>query len=802
MTSLNKYLVLTILATSVGFIAINVVLFKLITLGNNISGFGCFKSFVIKADELDEINAEKQQKQKELIQLENNINAILKSNRSLRFKITKLQEQIARIKKLQRFYQKQADVLSEQLRQTKEKRRILLKQLGGFIEPNPSFLDYVRIFVTESKQHGDDRFSLIDTFMTYVIIRKYYYGKIQELNNKEQVLYGQFLKAKQNLNTAINIEKDANKQLQQLKQKYAQIQRALYTSYSRRAALINEITVLSAKAKKIIEQKAAQSGGGGNTIGDSGGSGGGAGDVIPPDTSGKEYKIIVGNQTYETDGPIDISITGGDCSTNASAVPQCPTSYIKMWVYNANKTKNGGEWDYRGHLVIYKELAGAFAVNKISLEEYVLGIGEMPSSWGKAASGKGIEALKSQAVAARTYAYAKYLKGYTLADSVSDQNYVGARKELWTDGNYWVNAVKATQGRILKSNGQVITAYYHSSCGGATLSTQEVWGGYRPYALGISDRYKDSNGKWVPYDKDSPYSAFAWGNADVPMVYLKDLLNASIYIKLHANGNYVPANIQDNVACPLPRKTEVSGTLNFTNISAVQARKCSGGYTALQLANVLGNNAVDKQFDSITKVYATFKDNNGNPAGDQFNIGKDAKYTDSIVIEGKKNGTTKKVYIPAGFFKLAYNLRSPGTNFIRQQSHRGALFDIWQKPGDYSARSYGYGHRVGMCQYGAYGRAKQGQTYVQILSAYYAHLDMKNGLPPQIYTNRGPIVRVKITHPGDALCPSASSCDPSIKNGTYILRFTASKGNLHIVDTEGNINLNIPAGQVVEIRRG
>ena len=756
---------------------------------------GIFLNKVVHADELSTVYSQKDKKQKELESLEKQIQNILKSNKSLSAKITEMKKEVKKAEELQKYYAKETDKYAKLLNKYGDEKKKLYTGAGKVFLEGPGFVEFANTFVTRAKEHKD--FSFIDSLMTFLTLREYYTDKFGELSAKEQQAYGNFLYYKKNLDASNRLVADTKGYLKELNDQYAKYKSTLYVSYAKKSALVNEITALSAKARKIIEQKARDSGGS-NTIGGSGG-GSSSGGAIPVGNSGANYTIKYGSTTKSLNtSKLYISTTGTNCA-GGSSVPGCSNGYTKVMILNANKSKNGGTWYYRGTLVVDKNLTGAFFINRVTLEEYVLGIGEMPSSWG---ANNGAEALKAQAVAARTYAYSKgIVKGLTLFDTTLDQNYVGTRKEIYSYGNYWVQAVASTAGRILKSGGNVITAYYHSSCGGSTLSTQEVWGGYRPYALGISDRYQ-SNGKWVSYDKDSPYSAFARGDADVPMIFLKDILNASIYLQRNATGTYIPPAVQDKIACQLPKVSQVSSPLSFSKISTVQASKCSSNsYTASQLHSALGNYAIDKQFDTISKVYVTFKDKNGQASGNQFNIGKDAKYTDSVVVEGKKNGATKKVYIPAGFFKLAYNLRSPGSNYIGQSSKNGALYDIWQKVGDYSARTYGLGHRVGMCQYGAYGRAKKGQTYAQILSAYYANLDYSNGLPTKVYNDRGPIVSVKISQPGRALCPSSYSCDSSIKNGTYITKVTANAGNLIIKDASGNVVATVPAGTWVEIKR-
>lgn len=130
---------------------------------------------------------------------------------------------------------------------------------------------------------------------------------------------------------------------------------------------------------------------------------------------------------------------------------------------------------YSGVIEVWKGENGLYIVNEIPLEDYIKGVvaGEVGNSWD-------IEALKAQAVVARTYAlYQKLNNGkmpYHLTSSVLHQVYKG--------GNIPENIAKAvndTRGEILTYDGKPIIAYYHSTSGGMTEDPAEVFGKSYPY---------------------------------------------------------------------------------------------------------------------------------------------------------------------------------------------------------------------------------------------------------------------------------------------------------------------------------
>ncbi|MEZ5165558.1 MAG: SpoIID/LytB domain-containing protein [Acidimicrobiales bacterium] len=112
----------------------------------------------------------------------------------------------------------------------------------------------------------------------------------------------------------------------------------------------------------------------------------------------------------------------------------------------------------------------------LDMQDYVRGIGEIPSSWP-------LEAQKAQAVAARSFAASAIIRRagngrpFDLYASTQDQNYVGHSKET-ACGN-WCTGVASTDNQVLVHSGTVIEAYYSSSNGGYSAPPPDVWSGAR-----------------------------------------------------------------------------------------------------------------------------------------------------------------------------------------------------------------------------------------------------------------------------------------------------------------------------------
>ncbi len=143
---------------------------------------------------------------------------------------------------------------------------------------------------------------------------------------------------------------------------------------------------------------------------------------------------------------------------------------------SSGKTKDS----FRGAIEITPSAKGLLLVNQVDLEEYMLGVVacEMPSEFD-------VEALKAQAVAARTYAWANRNKhrkeGFDLCDSTHCQMYSGVDRET----ERTTKAVRDTKDLVALHHGKLICALYSADCGGITES------GDKPYLCSVSDKPDD-----------------------------------------------------------------------------------------------------------------------------------------------------------------------------------------------------------------------------------------------------------------------------------------------------------------------
>lgn len=287
---------------------------------------------------------------------------------------------------------------------------------------------------------------------------------------------------------------------------------------------------------------------------------------------------------------------------------------------------------YRGTLEVYPVPGhGLVVVNQVDLEAYLRGV--VPVEIGPR-SPEEREAVKVQAVAARTYAVANLGRrdslGFDMFGSVEDQVYggVGEEREEVT------RAVRATAGEILVYGGRPIRAFYHSTGGGTTARVTDAWNREdAPYLRRVSDR-RPGGGH---YCEASP--RYRWEE--------------------RWTAEELGAAVRRGVAGTFGADSSRVGRVLDVEVTG---RTDAGRATGLAVRT----------------------------AGGRWHVTKD---------------------------DIRFFLRTPDGRGLRS-----TWFDVVEGPseeGGLHLAGRGYGHGVGMCQWGAIGRARAGHGYAEILSHYY-----------------------------------------------------------------------------------
>lgn len=198
------------------------------------------------------------------------------------------------------------------------------------------------------------------------------------------------------------------------------------------------------------------------------------------------FSVFGGAGLGTTAAPVTATATGGTISLTGG-VGGATTAAVAVSFAGAPMRMTPPNTRYnRGTIVLVPTGNGSIqAVLSISMQEYLYGLGEMPSSWPAAA-------LQAQAIAARTYAQLKVesTRGggtYDIVGGLPDQSYIAYEKEAGAMGPQWVAAVNATDGQVLRYGGSLISATYSASSGGYTENSENVWVSAVPYLRGVPD---------------------------------------------------------------------------------------------------------------------------------------------------------------------------------------------------------------------------------------------------------------------------------------------------------------------------
>ena len=198
--------------------------------------------------------------------------------------------------------------------------------------------------------------------------------------------------------------------------------------------------------------------------------------TMKPTGSGREVTVyITGTDT--------VLYTHTNASYNLAVHPLSSSGKAQTWFKG---------YTYYGDFEYYRYKGGGrlTVINVLNIEDYVKGVVpiEMSNSWP-------IEALKAQALCARTYAaksigsistYAEY--GFDITDDTYCQAYLGTSRA----GTNSDAAVDATRGKYVTYNGALCTTFYFSSDGGGTESSENVFYSALPYCRGVIDPFEES----------------------------------------------------------------------------------------------------------------------------------------------------------------------------------------------------------------------------------------------------------------------------------------------------------------------
>jgi SpoIID/LytB domain protein len=370
-----------------------------------------------------------------------------------------------------------------------------------------------------------------------------------------------------------------------------------------------------------------------------------------------------------TNGSFTITIAGGDkCLKNIreNITLKCHSGFLGV----KNLQRHGKQALYRGFFEITKADNGQFfLVNVVSLEDYLKSVvpNEMPIKFG-------IEALKAQAVVARNYAIAprlKEFKEFDLYDSVASQVYFGTNTEHPTSNQ----AVKETEGIVLLHGGNPILPLYFSTSCGHTENYENAFADPKTNAF---------PGFPLPYLKGKP---------DNPKIgNLRDEDTAKKFFKSHPQF--------------IDRESKYFRWQKEWNVQ--------------ELKDILKTSLLEQKASGLVDGFSF----NPNDLGDIQRIDVKRRGVSGQIMELVIVTTAQKISVKKGlvirrvFQKDGAALPSANCIFEHLIDQNGKLTKI-------VAHGGGFGHAVGMSQYGAgFMATHYNKSFEQILKWYYRNVSI------------------------------------------------------------------------------
>lgn len=339
-----------------------------------------------------------------------------------------------------------------------------------------------------------------------------------------------------------------------------------------------------------------------------------------------------------------------------------------------NPIRYGGS-PYRGEFEVVLNKSGKLSVvNVVNLEEYLLSVvpQEMQANWP-------LEALKAQAVAARTYALSHLgrwsAEGFDLVDDTTDQVYDG----LTAERSLTNTAVWLTRGQALIYNSQYVNAMYHASSGGHTENNEIIYNSVPvPYLRGVVD-----------YDNVPGNTRYSW-----QFTFTGAELSQKVQGAGYSVGTVTDVSPAGTVGSSgRPSAWSIAGMLNSIKLTGQQLRTLLGLPSSPRSVTVQAGGT-----SLATRTYQT---------------------TDTVTVMGP-DGTLQTRTVKGTAMAAVGGSVSAANAVVAVGGNQVSL------PGGIVVTGGGYGHAVGMSQWGAYGMAQLGTKYMDILTHYYTGARVEN----------------------------------------------------------------------------
>ena len=327
---------------------------------------------------------------------------------------------------------------------------------------------------------------------------------------------------------------------------------------------------------------------------------------------------------------------------------------------------------YRGYITFNRVDDELITINYVNLEQYLCGVvpREMSGSWP-------IEALKAQAVSARNYALQRLgthgNKGYDVCDTTHCQVYGGYNSEKINS----TRAVTETTDKLLTYNGKIVSTFYHSSSGGKTEDSENVWGSVVPYLRGVDDKFSlgAPNENWKLIISKSQIKETLENND----IYIGEIINIQP-VKYSKSGRVIELGIIGTEGIHFLKNEQSRAIFGYNSLKSTMYEVESQGGAYVLGANYTSPKRISLDETTIISGSGVRTPTRGSDRDDDRQV---------RVFNGNKLKTISSLSI----------------NYVFEGS--------------------GWGHGLGMSQWGAKKMAEEGYTFEEILKHYYTGTEIE-----------------------------------------------------------------------------
>ncbi|MBQ6972502.1 MAG: SpoIID/LytB domain-containing protein [Synergistaceae bacterium] len=351
---------------------------------------------------------------------------------------------------------------------------------------------------------------------------------------------------------------------------------------------------------------------------------------------------------------------------------------------------------YRGAFLITQK---GGLLNVVDVEQYLCGVlpAEVGANWHS-------EALRTQAICARTYVLKQSMnradKGYDVVDTDADQVYKGAGVETAKTNQ----AVASTAGEVLTYGKDLAFTYFHSDSGGHTANIADVWGQKLPYLTGVPEivNYKSPVSVW-----NAKISATKIQSA-VKKVTGTDIgaISEIQVSEVDEGGRAITMTFIGTNGSKSMKASQFRLAVDPRTLKSTMFTPSGGAYKVSNTTTPSGLVTQRKPQDSGNEL--TFEEEQG-----IARMTSEGIFTTTELIDMLSNPDKRKDYYQKGLSRGGGKSAAPS----KPRSKYG--YSIERSGGDFIFYGRGWGHGVGMCQWGAMAMAENGYTAEKILAHYY-----------------------------------------------------------------------------------